>query len=232
MVDSSHRISKPQFPLCQLYQRFLETEVASLRHKHQEERPASPFGQLHLDEEFTDLLADMQAYCELVDRYCDASASAPSRGVMSVHRNLIQYRLLSREAGSGESELCRIVALIFSYGVIFPFPDPQPMALLVKRLEMVVQEVKADNELLLWALVMGGIGAACTSSEAWYMKELIKLTWRMNLRSWSKAKNILRDYLWSDRTCDQGALELWIHVSEGSVGGGAISVVERGNTKD
>jgi len=174
----------------------------------------------------------MQAYCELVSLYCDASASTPRLEVIAAHRNLIQYRLLSREAGSGQSELCRVVALIFSYGVIYPFPNPEPMALLVSRLEMVIQEVTVDCELLLWALVIGGIGAARTSPEAWYIKELIKLRRRMNLRSWNEAKMILRDYLWLDRACDQGALELWLCVSEGSVSGGTISIVERGNTKD
>ena len=217
IISVSHQLARPHFPLGQSYWDFLETEVAPARQKrrHQDELNL-PINCLDLDEESKDLITDMRIYCDLIDLYCEASASAPRREVLAIHRNLIQYRLLSRDTGTGTYELCRIVALIFSYGVIFPLPDAEPMTILLRQLEAAIQEAKQTDEFLLWTLMLGGIGARGTSREPSFVKELVRLTSRMRLRSWDKARDILCEYLWNGTACDQGALGLWTQVTLGA----------------
>lgn len=185
-----------------------------------------------------ELFSDMGHYNEMINRHCEGSALTPNKAKMAVHRNLIQYRLLSlpvreelAERGSASSkvyELCRLAAMIFSFGVIFPMPSDTPRLSLVKRLRYCLEmgDDKAipshANDFLLWVLVIGGMAADRTPDAPWYIRRLAQLGKRLNLPSWRAAKKMIESYLWLDRACDHGGIQLWVKVIN-TIGGSMMS---------
>ncbi|OAP65189.1 hypothetical protein AYL99_01161 [Fonsecaea erecta] len=154
ILHASISLCRPHFTLCRLYQHVLDNHVKMIRPPRERLDEAFP---AITNVEFKDLLLDMRMYCRELERVTTecGGGGAPADGdgeesdlVLSpvawetnVYRNLIQYRLLRLPGCENQlEELCRLGAMIFSYGVIFPVARPEPLRLLVKRLRSALEE--------------------------------------------------------------------------------------------
>ncbi|KIX95697.1 uncharacterized protein Z520_08404 [Fonsecaea multimorphosa CBS 102226] len=157
ILQASISLCRPHFTLCRLYQHVLDNHVKTVRPPRERLDEAFP---AITDVEFKDLLLDMRMHCRELDRIAmesgpaaagsagedgsDSDADLVSSSVAwetNVYRNLIQYRLL-RLPGYEQrvEELCRLGAMIFSYGVIFPVAKPKPLRTLAKHLKNALED--------------------------------------------------------------------------------------------
>lgn len=205
IIQASLALMKPKFELCHLYHHVLEHQVKVIR------PPRSRANQFDVSDHFKDLLLDMRLYCRLLNRSYDDVQTALLSWEMNVQRNLIQYRLLS--LSRGQDEICRLAALIFSNGVIFPIARKHPLQILVKQLvaelERRVDWDDKSSEFLLWVTVVGGLAATGSVREEFYLRALKRLATDLCVTGYDDLRGIMHDYLWLDRACDGGASKLW-----------------------
>lgn len=152
------------------------------------------------------------------------------RSLLADQRNLTQFNLLSvlpvAELGTYFShpsqattyEACRVAAMIFGVGVIFPIPAPNsPLRQLARQLWSVLCEPTASTLWtssqtrmpLLWMLTLGGIAAHGTAERPLFASELRRTARRTGLSFWLDLKQVLEMMLWYDLACDEAAESLW-----------------------
>lgn len=249
LLQASVTLSRPNFALCRLYRHVLNHQVSVVR-PPRERVDIFPLAADSL--EFKDLLLDMRMYCRLLETVaepsssrCDgsSSSSAPSWET-NVCRNLIQFRLLNLPRDDDNNEegrpstphhederLCRLAALIFSYGVIYPLARRQPLSTLTKQLRVALKDrpsyrhqstphasagsgsgsSSSSSEFLLWAVVLGGLAARDTPHESFFVDSLTDLAARLHIGTFEALTEIMRKFLWLGHACDQGARELWVN---------------------
>ncbi|CAG8253481.1 unnamed protein product [Penicillium salamii] len=144
-------------------------------------------------------------------------------------RNLTQHTLLSLAPASNlhaffslshsaTYEACRLAALIFGVGVLFPIPAQNtPLHRLARLIQAVLHQPSA-SELwsspatrlpLLWILTLGGIAASDTPERVWYTSALRNVMSKTNIQTWPNLKAVLESMLWYDAACDAAAETLW-----------------------
>jgi hypothetical protein len=145
ILQASVSLMRPNFTLCRLYKHVLENQVKMIRPPR--ERIDDVFPAV-TDTDFKDLLLDMRMYCRQLERIADdidddglqTLSDSSVSWETNVSRNLIQYRLLGLpKYQDDDEELCRLVALIFSYGVIYPVARRKSMDILVKQLRTALE---------------------------------------------------------------------------------------------
>ena len=114
-------LTLPSFTLSRLYEHVLHNQIQAIRPPRK--RIADIFPAVS-ETDFQDLLLDMRMYCRQLENIIDeverAGTDSSVTWETNVHRNLIQYRLLRlRKYRHNEDEICRLGALIFSFGVIY-----------------------------------------------------------------------------------------------------------------
>jgi hypothetical protein len=69
----------------------------------------------------------------------------------------------------------------------------------------------AHSRLLLWVTVMGTIISEGTDHRDWYLRKLLHLMGKMNLKpeSWTVFKGILVTFLWWDYVFEDHARDIW-----------------------
>ncbi|KIW78480.1 hypothetical protein Z517_08316 [Fonsecaea pedrosoi CBS 271.37] len=158
LLQASLSIRRPYFTLCRLYQHVLDNHVKLIRPPRERLDEAFP---AIADAEFKDLLLDMRMYCRELDRVVATTTTTAGSNLSeagggpdpdnpvpasvawetNVYRNLIQYRLLRLPRYENrEEELCRLGAMIFSYGVIYPVARPRPLRMLVAQLRNALKD--------------------------------------------------------------------------------------------
>lgn len=208
IIQASMFLTRPNFQLGCLYRHVLEHQVKVIR------PPRSRANQFKVSDDFKDLLLDMRAYCRLLSQSYNDVQSALASWEMNVQRNLIQHRLLSLPRG--HDEICRLTALIFSCGVIFPIARKRPLQILVKQLlaelELQIDLEDQPTEFLLWVTVVGGIAAAGSAREGFYAQRLTRLATDLCVFEYKHLRDIMHEYLWLDQACDKAASSLWVRV--------------------
>jgi hypothetical protein len=148
--------------------------------------------------------------------------------MMCDQRNLIHYHLLSLppanhlspDQSSPVYEACRISALIYSVGVLFPIPA---VGSPIQRLAILLQQELAGKDLfeeyaskgneyslLIWILAMGSIAASNIPAErAWFVQKLAEVNRQAAISSWTQFKSLLTSILWLDCACDRAGEKLW-----------------------
>lgn len=145
-------------------------------------------------------------------------------------RNFIQHSVLclppgvqitaSYPGGLLLYDACRIAALIFCLGVVFPLPyETSPLPVLAEMLKQELEKIlkipgpplesRRQNEALLWVVVMGGIAAAGTRERPWFAAQVHNLTRKNGVRRWSELVTIMESMLWLGSACDHAGRELW-----------------------
>ncbi|OQD92424.1 hypothetical protein PENSOL_c041G01590 [Penicillium solitum] len=145
-------------------------------------------------------------------------------------RNLTQHTLLclapaselhtffSHPTHAATYEACRLAALIFGVGVLFPIPAQNtPLNTLARLIQSVLLQpsstglwTSSSTHLpLIWVLTLGGIAANSTPERAWFASALGDITRKTGLNSWANIKSVLASMLWYDAACDTAAEALW-----------------------
>ncbi|EKV11612.1 Oligophrenin-1 [Penicillium digitatum] len=143
-------------------------------------------------------------------------------------RNLTQHTLLCLSPASellfahpthaATYEACRLAALVFGVGVLFPIPAQNtPLNRLARLIQSVLlQPSSADlwtspaaRLPLIWVLALGGIAANDTRERTWFATALGDITRGTGLMSWESIKSVLASMLWYDVACDSAAEALW-----------------------
>ncbi|CDM38170.1 transcriptional regulator family: Fungal Specific TF [Penicillium roqueforti] len=154
----------------------------------------------------------------------------PDTSLLADQRNLTQHTLLSLSPASDIStffshptraatyEACRLAALIFGVGVLFPIPAQNTPLSTLARLIQAVLFKPSSSELwcspstrvpLIWVLTLGGIAANDAPERAWFASALGDVTRRTGLNSWASIKSVLATMLWYEAACDRAAEDLW-----------------------
>lgn len=188
------------------------------------------FGRLHgigVTPQMAEALQGAHAYIGIV-KTCLASSYEPS--LLADQRNLAQFTILSLPpAAQIEAlfplptqapiyEACRLAALIFGAGVIFPIPARNsPLHTLAGQLGKVLLDSKIESlwlspnthTPLLWMLTLGGIAARDTILRSDFARKLGTWARRSGISSWSHLKQRLETMLWFDLACDEAGESLW-----------------------
>ena len=150
--------------------------------------------------------------------------------LLADQRNLTQHTLLSLSPASEISnffshptraatyEACRLAALIFGVGVLFPIPAQNTPLNTLARLIQAVLFKPSSSELwcspstrlsLIWVLTLGGIAANGAPERAWFASALGDVGRRTGLNSWASIKSVLASMLWYEAACDRAGEDLW-----------------------
>ncbi|KAK2043906.1 hypothetical protein LZ31DRAFT_584977 [Colletotrichum somersetense] len=185
----------------------LEADKAAAIRPHASEADVFP-----VDPHFKDIILDMKECCRLIDTLSGLEHPlSPEASEFVQYRNLILYRLLSLPPGV--SDICRLTALVFNYGVLYPFPDPRILWNLTGQLGAVLSDpqhtTNEDAGLLLWAAVIGGIAAAGTGAYDSFAESVNKFAGLLRVEDWSQIATHLESFIWLERACGVGGRNLW-----------------------
>ncbi|KAK2060255.1 hypothetical protein LY76DRAFT_634747 [Colletotrichum caudatum] len=205
LLRASALLRKPDMKM-QLAYRLQADKAAAIR-PHASEADVFP-----VDPHFKDIILDIKECCRLIDTLSGREHPlSPEASDFVQYRNLILYRLLSLPPGV--SEICRLTALVFNYGVLYPFPDPRILWTLTGQLGAVLSDPQhTTNEepgLLLWAAVIGGIAAAGTVAYDSFAVSVNKFAGLLRLEDWSQIAAHLESFIWLERACGVGGRNLW-----------------------
>jgi hypothetical protein len=222
LVECSHTLWSPTYPLCSSYQIFLATEVCRVREEYRTScQGHCPLTVRDVGLKLYDFIWDMRAYVEMLTGYAPGSLLKVEMPHLATHRNLIQYRLLSGDLEDDTCPLSRLISLaskIFTYGVIYPLPDRKPQLELAAQLRVTLEQypVKIDDDLRTWVLVLGGIATAAVEGQAWYSAQLAHIYQKqISVDSQTLQKEIMKKmhgFVWMDAACNDGFLNLWSEV--------------------
>jgi hypothetical protein len=149
--------------------------------------------------------------------------------LLADQRNLTQHTLLSLPPAAdlhtffslshaATYEACRLAALIFGVGVLFPIPAQNtPLNNLARLIQGVLQQPNS-SELwsaattrmpLIWILTLGGIAANDIPERTWFVSALADTMSQTGVQTWHSLKAILEAMIWYDAACDLAAEALW-----------------------
>ncbi|KAJ5951667.1 uncharacterized protein N7479_010080 [Penicillium vulpinum] len=152
--------------------------------------------------------------------------------LLADQRNLTQHTLLCLSPASelqlhnffsypthaATYEVCRLAALVFGVGVIFPIPAQNtPLNTLARLIRSLLLEPSSSDLwslpsmrfLLIWVLTLGGIAANDAPERAWFASALGDIARKTGLNSWPSIKSVLGSMLWYDAACDLAGETLW-----------------------
>ncbi|OQV06707.1 hypothetical protein CLAIMM_11244 isoform 2 [Cladophialophora immunda] len=249
IIESAKRLERPRFELPPSSIEFLERKMPTLRMAAaltiQHARVGGEIHQhLSLNSALGEIFEDIQILCSWISTlvrlspanfqggHRDSSSGhmASSEDVM-VLRNLIEYRLLahSPDPNNFVENLMWTSAMIFTHGVIFPLPHPEPMKVLVRRLcdtlrgegnhlggpsqprSFHLPYLTLDNRILVWAATMGIMATSGSQAKerAFFLESLGRYLGGSDVSTWTQLKSILQAYLWADWACDAGGCAIW-----------------------
>ncbi|KAK2025701.1 hypothetical protein LX32DRAFT_665795 [Colletotrichum zoysiae] len=205
LLRASALLRKPDMEIQETYR--LQADKAAAIRPHASEADVFP-----VDPHFKDIILDMKECCRLIGTLSGREDPlSPEASEFVQYRNLILYRLLSLPPGV--SDICRLTALVFNYGVLYPFPDPRIQWNLIGQLGAVLFDpqhtTNEDAGLLLWAAVIGGIAAAGTMAYDSFAESVNTFAGLLRLEDWSQIAAHLESFIWLERACGVGGRNLW-----------------------
>ncbi|PKY00527.1 hypothetical protein P168DRAFT_275828 [Aspergillus campestris IBT 28561] len=181
-----------------------------------------------------DIFCAMKTYMNHVDVHLRHQLSTDDTSLLADRRNLIQYHTLhiptaTQLGGSAYDppfvlyETCRMTALIYSAGVVFPMPaQSNPMCQLAASVRNLLvaapgPEIWSHPQarvILMWALTLGGIATQGRPERPWYVSMLRQTTADNHIDTWEALRKILLLMLWHDPSCEVPGRRLWAEVEE------------------
>ncbi|KAJ5757203.1 uncharacterized protein N7511_007385 [Penicillium nucicola] len=173
--------------------------------------------------EMADAFQAVQTYIAIIKA---SPTSTPDVSLLADRRNITQHTLISLKPASelqsffshpnhaSTYEACRLAALVFGVGVIFPIPaQNSPLHTLARSIQSVLLEASSSalwsspltRFALIWVLTLAGIAAHGAPERAWFVSALADITRRTGLSSWGSLKSVLGSMLWYDAACDLAA---------------------------
>jgi hypothetical protein len=178
--------------------------------------------------EMAEAFQAVQVYIEIIKA---SPTSTPDVSLLADRRNITQHTLISLKPASdlqsyfshpthaSTYEACRLAALVFGVGVIFPIPAQNtPLHTLARMIQSVLLEPSSSmlwsspsaRFVLIWILTLAGIAAHDAPERTWFVSALADITRRTGLSSWSSLKSVLGSMLWYAAACDEAAEALWL----------------------
>jgi hypothetical protein len=184
------------------------------------------FVDVGLTSDLVNVLRDMSHYNAMVGAHSQGMMPSPDMAVLADKRNLTQHRLLSLPSAYDFEEQffavhktyesTRLAAIMYSLLVLFPLPAATaPFTRLAQMLKtaLVDSELKTSwrraPKLLLWILVVGGVGSMNTPDRSWYVAALCWLTAAVGIKRWEDLREVVMPILWLEYTCDAAGQALW-----------------------
>ncbi|PYH43923.1 Zn(II)2Cys6 transcription factor domain-containing protein [Aspergillus saccharolyticus JOP 1030-1] len=165
-------------------------------------------------------------YSSMVHAYVNGDHAPHHTSLLCDIRNLVHFHVMSLRPGDEFEdskcyplyEACRLALMIYSVGVIFPIPpvgSPLPLLALRLREELCTSSYfekdasEADDGLLAWIIVMGGIAALGTEERPWFAQRLASVANAISASSWSILRAQLKLFPWLACACDNAGERLW-----------------------
>ncbi|RFU31482.1 hypothetical protein B7463_g4882, partial [Scytalidium lignicola] len=163
-----------------------------------------------IDQDLYIVLSMLNSYTMMIDDFSEGRKDLTAT-VLIDHRNTTQHALLSLPPMVGSSECYRLAALIYSLLVIFPLPYiASPFQCLVTQLKIALTGWDGSDQMLIWVLTMGGIGAMGLGERGWFVNKFRRAVARMGVRSWNEAREVIKMGLWFEATNDRDGIDFWL----------------------
>ncbi|KAK4502270.1 hypothetical protein PRZ48_005695 [Zasmidium cellare] len=186
----------------------------------------------------TDALATLRRLSmvdKLLDDFSAKIVSLSDDIILATLGNSVQHELLSLLPWQSLSEddrrgcylvtyeVCRITAILYSNAVIFPMaPNASWLEKLLKQLRLVLETSNVSIwhgdtlQILIWSLFIAGMAAFWTRHRNFFVAHLRSTLKQAGLTSLEAVKAMIREFLWRDDGCGQGATILWdiVHPKE------------------
>jgi hypothetical protein len=75
---------------------------------------------------------------------------------------------------------------------------------------MALSEWDGDDQMLVWVLAMGGIGAIGLGERGWFVNAFQRAVKRTGVTSWIEARDVIKRGLWFEATNDGDGHDLWL----------------------
>jgi hypothetical protein len=198
-----------------------------------------------LTQEALAVMTELITVTDLAENYLQGSLSNPDLYALTCQRDQAYHRLLSLPTyealvatfgTSGINRCCRLAAIVFTTGLLFPVPRstgvPQTLVTEIKKcLEQISFDFLGSEGVRLffiWVMVIGGISAERLPERPWFEKSLTDLLASGGVREWVEVEKIVESFLWMVPGCESGAMELWDSIAaalRNEVDCGALGVV-------
>lgn len=206
LLRASLTLTRPEIELSESYLAVLSNEAQTIR------PPVQDAAAFDVDPLLRDILLDIKLTCRLINKYSGSIPFDSQTSKFVQYRDLIQYRLLC--LSPGKDDLCRLAALIFNYGVIFPISDPRPIWKLTKELYFAILNpgiiAHESREFMLWVAIIGGIAATGRELHHVFVTLVAQYANALRLHDWSAVLQVLERYLWLDLACGDSGRDLWM----------------------
>lgn len=163
------------------------------------------------------------------DLYLRKDKSAPRLIHVIWGRNCLLHDLLSLPDRSAEIldfdsylyEVCRLGTLAYMLLVLFPLPRVSGLHYtLAQRLMLALDNCSVSEacyeypDLLLWAMVLGGILADGTDLRPWFIELLTRTPETYGSWAWGTVKEVCAKFLWLEEDCDEAGEAVWREVDD------------------
>ncbi|PGH15848.1 hypothetical protein AJ80_05379 [Polytolypa hystricis UAMH7299] len=188
------------------------------------------FTRAGLPDELVAVLKSIRDYNLVVHLHSEGLLPDLEYAVIADRRNWIQFNLVSLPPLRDYEEefirrhkpyeACRLAAIIYNIMVLFPLPaGNRPFNRLAPMVKLALinsgfpESWQGSYEMLIWAVVLGGIAARNSHERAWFCTALSDMARVVQISTWGELKTILSAVIWMDFVCDMPAEELWIEAS-------------------
>jgi hypothetical protein len=172
-----------------------------------------------------DILRGARIISAKIDHYDRGQLETPEFHLLLCEKNQVHHDLLSLPTATELSlsgiendiyDCCRIGALLFSTGVLFPLPPSTgaPQRLVVMAKELVEQLgfemcMTGGGKVLIWLLVLAAIMANDAIDRPWFLRRLKPLLAMEGINTWDQLKDLFSTFLWMDSACNATAKTLY-----------------------
>lgn len=191
------------------------------------------FREIGFTPEMAETFQAARVYTNIVEDYLKGKMVKPDLTMIVDQRNLVHYTILSLPSANELQchtyqshkiiyEACRLAALIYGVGVVFPLPSGStPLSDLARLIQTILQtpsspcvwEYADAGIALIWALALGGIAAENLPERTWFITTLGHTARQNRISCWAEFRNALGSLLWCDAACDQPGKRLWLEVA-------------------
>jgi hypothetical protein len=234
IIYSMNSDCKPFFPPLQRHETYI-TGVrawATSPNRKFTQKLSSKFWNLQdhgLTEAMLQLFDAMGSLTIAIDHYLRGKPDGLAVGVIARTRTAIQKRLILLPSDEELSiiplsspclyEACRLTGLIYGLAVVFPLSNTydmfrtlsQSLKASIENFEIHRSEAVEVQHVLLWILVLGGIGAFEKPERDWFVVQLAGIVRRLEI-DWDGVGEILENFLWLESACGPGGRLLWAEV--------------------
>jgi hypothetical protein len=231
LLSAVNSISKPVLPNLCIHENYIASTTIWAKSPLRRQKVAGAFWRLSnygITDTMLQVLDSMGHITTAIDYFVQGMPGSLTLGGIIRTRVAVQKHVmllptakeLNITASSGPSiyECCRLAAIIFSVGVIFPIPNTYDvLQTLVQRLKAAIEVSGIESysaecsEVFLWILVLGGIAALEKPERPWFVSQLALLVKGLKI-DWVGAQHILETFLWLDIACSASGRHLWIEV--------------------